>query len=317
MSDERLQKAQLAAWVGVGGNIVLTLIKCVVGLMASSKALLADAVHSASDTASSFAALRNLRSPGTPVDHGLSYGRGKAESIATLIVSVLLMIISVEIGISAVKQIVAGVYEPPKGYVLIAIIGSIILKETIVRYKSWTARKLGSRDFVSSTRENRSGTYSSIIALSGVGGALIGAKMGWSFLYYLDSAAGIIIALLIVRMGYGIITDSLQHTMDRALHQEDARDMIAAVQSVKGVISVEDLRAREHGHYVIVELRVSVNPRITVLEGNDIARSVKYQLMKKFIHLSDVTIHVFPYDSGYPYKHSIDAASKDELQVLH
>ncbi|SEF42432.1 cation diffusion facilitator family transporter [Paenibacillus sp. UNC499MF] len=317
MSDERFQKAEVAAWIGIGGNIGLTVLKGVVGVMAGSRSLLADAVHSASDTAGSFASLRCLKAPGTPVDHGRSYGRDKAESIAAILIAVILTIISVEISMNAVKDMVSGVHNAPESYALIAVIVSLVCKEVMFRYNYWVGKKLGSRDLVTGTWEHRSGVYSSIMTLAGVGGALIGDKMGWAFMYYLDPAAAVAVTLLIVKNSYGVITDALQKTMDRALHQEDARDMIDAVQGVKGVISVEDLRAREHGHYVIVELRISVNPRISVLEGNDIARSVKYQLMKKFIHLSDVTIHVFPYDSGYPYKQGIDAPAADNAQMLH
>ncbi|CRF29141.1 ferrous iron efflux protein F [Mycobacterium tuberculosis] len=92
--------------------------------------------------------------------------------------------------------------------------------------------------------------------------------------------------------------------------------MIDTVQRVKGVISIDDLRAREHGHYVVVDIKISVNPRISIQEGYDIAKIVKFTLMKRFIHVSDVFVHVTPYDSGYPYKNH-DLQADDMPTLLH
>lgn len=72
-----------------------------------------------------------------------------------------------------------------------------------------------------------------------------------------------------------------------------------------------------HGHYVIVDVKISVNPRITVLEGHDIAKAVKKILMKRFSHVSDVFTHVNPYDPGYPYKNYMRDQMEDHPPFLH
>jgi divalent metal cation (Fe/Co/Zn/Cd) transporter len=80
---------------------------------------------------------------------------------------------------------------------------------------------------------------------------------------------------------------------------------------------VDELRAREHGHYVLVDVKISVNPKISVYEGHDIARLVKQQLMMRFTHVSDVFIHVNPYDPGYPYKNNVDPDQDENASLLH
>ena len=90
-----------------------------------------------------------------------------------------------------------------------------------------------------------------------------------------------------------------------------------AVQRVKGVITVDGLRAREHGQYVIVDVKISVNPRISVSEGHEIAKMAKQHLMKRFSHVSDVLVHVNPYDPGYPYKNNVDPDHDEIPTVLH
>lgn len=74
------------------------------------------------------------------------------------------------------------------------------------------------------------------------------------------------------------------------------------VQRVRGVIRVDELRAREHGHYVIVDVKIAVDPMKTVEEGHDIGKAVKEHLIGTFSYVRDVLVHVNPYESPYPYR---------------
>ncbi|MFD0694069.1 cation diffusion facilitator family transporter [Paenibacillus sp. GCM10027628] len=317
MNDERFQKAEFAAWVGIVGNVVLALLKGVVGFMAQSKALLADAAHSASDVAGSFAVLIGLRAAKKPPDEDHPYGHGKAESIASIIVSVLLLVVGVEIGISAIKSMLHGVQEAPKVYALIAIGISLVVKEAMFQYKYRLGKRLNSQALITNAWEHRSDVYSSIAALVGVFGAVLGQHFDLKLLYYMDPLAGLFVSLLVLKMAYTLVKEAIHTTMDHVLHHEDAADLVTTVQTIKGVITVDDLRAREHGHYVIVDIKISVNPRISVLEGHDIARTVKQVLMKRFHHVSDVFVHVNPYDAGYPYKNNTDMELSDYPNIFH
>ena len=77
---------------------------------------------------------------------------------------------------------------------------------------------------------------------------------------------------------------------------EEAADFVTAVQKIHGVITVDDLCAREHGHYVVIEMTISVNPRLSVWEGHEVSKKIKLQLMKQYHHVTNVFIHVNPYD---------------------
>ncbi len=317
MKDQRFVKAEFAAWVGIVGNVLLALMKGIVGLMANSKALIADAAHSASDVAGSIAVLVGLRAAQLPPDEDHPYGHGKAESIAAIIVSVILLVVGVEIGINAIKAISRGVQEAPAGYALIAIIISIVVKEVMFQYKYRLGKKLSSQVLIANAWEHRSDVYSSIAAFLGVGAAVVGAFLEQPWLYYMDPAAGILVALLILKMGYSLVMDSIHSTMDHVLHQEDAKELVKAVQCVKGVVAVDSLRAREHGHYVVVDIKISVNPKISVVEGHDVGKAVKFLLMDRFSHVSDVLIHINPYDPGYLYKTTEDPEQEEHPTILH
>lgn len=315
MSTDRFAKAETGAWVGIIGNILLAGVKGIAGFLSGSQALIADAFHSASDVAGSFAVLVGLKAAKRPPDKDHPYGHGKAESIAAIVVSVLLLVVGIELAISAAKSIWNGQVVVPEWYALAAIILSIVAKESMFQYKFRLGKRLSSQALIANAWEHRSDVYSSIAALAGVGGAMIGGKLGISWLLYLDPIAGAVVALLVLRMGYRLVLDSIHSTMDHVLHDEDANPLIRAVQSVDGVITVDELRAREHGHYVIVDVKISVNPRLTVAEGHTVAKRVKKHLLQRFIHVADVFVHVNPFDPGFPYR-SQEARGDDASTLL-
>ncbi|MFD2670447.1 cation diffusion facilitator family transporter [Marinicrinis sediminis] len=317
MSEERFAKAEFAAWIGIIGNIVLAALKGVVGFMSNSKALIADAAHSASDVAGSFAVLIGLKAAKKPPDKDHPYGHGKAETIAAIIVSILLILVGIEIAISASKAIYAGDLEAPKPLAIAAIIISIVAKEAMFQYKYRLGKRIDSQALIANAWEHRSDVYSSMAALIGVGGAILGGYIDMPVLYYLDPIASIVVAVLILRMGYHLITESLHIVLDHVLHDEDTVELRRCIEKVNGVLSVDDLRAREHGHYVIVDVKLSVNPQITVLEGHDIGKSVKKRLMEQFKHVADVFVHINPYDPGFPYSDQGDSARSASSNMLH
>jgi cation diffusion facilitator family transporter len=303
MTEERFNKAQHAVWIGITCNLVLALIKGVVGVAAGSKALIADALHSASAAGCSLAAwigLKDGQRPSLAEEHPNDHG--KMQAIASIIVSVLLLFVGVEIVFAAIKALAGQEPRTPKAFAFIAIVLSMLIKEAIFQYKVRIGRKLASQLLITNAKDYRSDVFSSIIALIGVGGAALGKQFDLPMLVYLDPIASLFIAFLVIRMGYQLIVSNIHSSVVPMLQHEDTDELIKSVQHIKGVIAVDDLRAREHGHYVIVDVKISVNPKISVIEGHEIARMVKYYLMKRFIHVSNVFVHVNPYEASYPYK---------------
>lgn len=316
MTDQRYTQASFGAWVGIIGNIALAGMKLVVGLLANSKALIADAAHSASDVAGSVAVLIGIKAAHKPPDQDHPYGHGKAESIAAIIVSVLLLLVGIEIIISSIKAIVAGVTRPPAWYALVAIIISIAVKEAMFQYKIKLGKRLNSQALIANAWEHRSDVFTSIAALVGVGGAVLGEYWQVPVLYYMDPLAGLLVAVIVLKMGYNLVKEAIHRTMDHILHEEDAQGLYETIRNVQGVQTIDELRAREHGSYVVVDVKISVNPRITVLEGHEIARAVKCKLMNKYEYVTDVFIHVNPYDPSFPYAGN-SYEDRDHPTILH
>lgn len=317
MIQQRFQKAEYTAWIGIATNIALALTKGSIGLSAGSRVLIADAAHSFSEAAGAFASLGRLRAAKQRPDEGRPFRPGRTDTAASIIVATIILLLGIEVGISSGKAIYYGTEKPPAAYALIAIVISMIVKEAIFRYQYRVGRQLGSDTLITNAWAYRSDVYSSLAAIAGIGGALLGKYFGIGYLVYLDPVAGVIVSMMVLKMGYSMIMEVIHHSQEDVLRQEDAEELLKTVQRIKGVIAVDEINAREHGHYVLVDLKISVNPRISVMEGHDIAKIVKMTLMKRFIHVSDVFIHVNPYDPGYPYKNNVDSEQNDAPTVLH
>jgi cation diffusion facilitator family transporter len=295
--ENRLAKAQFAAWVGIVGNVALAAVKLVIGLVAKSQALVADAVHSASDVVGSVAVLIGLRAAERPPDEDHPYGHGKAESVAAIIVSVLLALVGFEIGAASVESLFAPL-EAPGMLAVWAAVGSMILKEWMFRYKYNLGKKLNSQSLIANAYEHRSDVYSSLAALIGIGGAILGGRYDIPWLLYLDPIAGIFVSGLVLVMAYNIMKESIHAILDHVLHEEETIDLRRTIEAVPGVIRIDSVRAREHGHYLIVDVKMSVDPLITVEQGHRIGKRVKQALMDQHSSVRDVFVHINPYDAG-------------------
>jgi len=290
-TKQRDAKAEPAYPAGLWGNAVLALFKGIVGLLSGSKTLLADGFRSAAECAAAFVAPTGMNAGDRQQNTSEvpAIDRNRAETFTTIIISVVFLVLGLEIGISAIRDIASGVEQPPHWSALAAVVAGIIVKELFLPGK-----------------ERMVSLVASLAGVVGVGGALAGQVLSEPKLYYFDPAGALVIAIIVLYNGYRIIIDALHKDRARESRSEDAEELMQLIQRVEGVITVESLQAKEQGHYVVAEIVISVNPRITVLEGNEIAKRVKQLLLKRFGHVTEVTIYVEPYNPGYPYKSNHD-----------
>lgn len=292
--EDRFKKGEFAAWVGIVANIVLAILKGVIGFVGNSRALIADAAHSASDVVGSVAVLVGLKAAKLPPDEDHPYGHGKAESIAAIIVTVILFFVGLQIGYGSFQAL----FEPaitPSIIAAYAAIFSIVVKEIMFQYKYRLGKRLKSDALLTNAWEHRSDVFTSFAALLGIGGAVLGGYLQINWMIYLDPVAGIIVSLFVMKIAWNLGRESIHNTMDHVLHEEDAQELFETAQGVEGVIEVNQLLAREHGYYVIVDIKIAVDPKMTVEEAHAIGKDVKKKLMEEYEHVHNVLIHINPY----------------------
>ncbi|TYR82300.1 cation transporter [Priestia megaterium] len=294
--EERFKQAQTVAVVGIIGNLLLAIMKSIVGVMANSRALIADAVNSASDVAGSLVVYIGVRIAKQPPDEDHPYGHGKAESIAAIVVAVLLVIVGIEILTASFKAFFNPI-EPPKLFAVFALIFAILVKEGLYRYTYRVGKQINSDAVMINAHDHRADVFSSFAALIGIGAALIGEKINMNWLVYADPLAGLFVSLFVLKTAWSLGAEAFHNTLDHVLHEEDITHLKELVANVPGVKKVNSFYAREHGYYVIVDLRISVDPLITVEEGHAIGKKVKAQLLKDS-NIQDVFVHVNPYSQN-------------------
>ncbi|PZD94155.1 cation diffusion facilitator family transporter [Paenibacillus sambharensis] len=275
------------------GNAGLALLKGGAGWFTGSQALLADAFRSATDLARDYASSvsqqRQIKQDQRrPAD--LKSRQAGGDQAFTLVISLLLLIVGIEICISAVRFTADGIVEAPHGAAMIVITAAWLLKILFFPEKGRAAAEM----------------YVSAVVLLGTFTAWLGGQLDVSMLLYGDPAAAFAVGAAVAWNGYRQLAGGLASSRASGLAKTDEAELSAAVQRMDGVIAIGSLSAWEQGHYVAVEVTISVNPRITVQEGHEIARRVREHLLKRFIHLSEVQVHVDPYDGGYPYKSNHD-----------
>lgn len=295
MENNRFKQAETATWIGIIANGMLAIMKGIIGWIAGSRALIADAAHSASDVAGSFAVLAGLKTAKKPPDKDHPYGHGKAENIATIVVAILLIVVGLEIALSSLKLFFEEAPVAPKGIALLAILISILVKEVLFQYKYRLAKKINSQALLAEAWHHRSDVLSSVAAFIGVFGAMLGQQYQIPVLLYFDPLAGLIVAVIVIKIGFSLAKQSSSVMMEQVLEQEEIQPFYETVAMIEGVKNIDEILARTHGHYVVVDIKVAVDANLSVAEGHMISKQVKEKLLTDHDKIKKVFVHINPY----------------------
>lgn len=294
------RQAFVGGWWSLAMNVVLTVVKGVVGLAAGSPALFADGVHSAADVMGSVAVMVGLWIGRKPPDADHPYGHGKAELLSSGIVAGVLLAAGVEIAVAAIRSMGERPTVPGVAAAWTAA-SAILVKEWLYRYNYRLGRRLHSRSLLASAADHRSDVLSSSAALTGIMLSLLGAHSHVGWLLYTDSVASAVVAVLVVKMGYEIAVDAVHVLMDRVMEGDEILPYRNLIASVTGVCRIDELRVRDHGQYVIIDVEISVQGDLSVSTGHGIATKVKEELMQQFPLVRDVWVHVNPVEVKEPH----------------
>lgn len=286
MKNSRLETGIKVSKVTMIGNALLTIVKIAIGILASSSAMVADGVHSLSDVISTIVVMVGLKLSSKPEDDNHQYGHERIESLAAILLSIMLFIVAIGIGYSAIKNIMSGNITEPGMLAIFAAILSIVTKEWMYRYTLKYAISIDSPSLKADAWHHRSDALSSIGALAGIAGA----KLGFTIL---DPIAGIIIAVIIIKVSYDILKQGVEQIIDHKAGDEVVDEIKNKINSVSGVCDIDLLKTRLHGNRVYVDVEISVDSELTVAEGHDIAMKVhnKIEEDRKVKHCM---VHVNP-----------------------
>lgn len=283
-----------AVWISLISNIVLTLLKLIVGFLSGSQVLLADGVHNAGDVIATAAALSSMRISKRPADEDHPYGHGKAEVLGSAFVAIVLALAALFIGYHAA----AALFEEPAEASVLALTAalvSLVWKQALYMYTIRIGRQTNSKGLIATAYDHLADVYASLAAVVGIALAMLGEAWSIPYLAYGDPLAGIIVSILVLKLAYSMGQESFDVLMEKAVKPEKLGEYAALIQTIPQVKRIDRLRAREHGHYILVDLRVSIPGELTVQEGHDISRQIKRAIMERHADVDEVLIHLNPW----------------------
>ncbi len=284
------QKAMRVSVVSAGVNLLLSAFKLFAGIFARSGAMISDAVHSASDVFSTFIVMAGIKMSGKLDDDDHPYGHERMESVAAIILSVVLVAVGLGIGYQGVQKIISfktETLEIPGALALAAAAVSIIVKEWMFWYTRAAAKSEKSDALMADAWHHRSDALSSVGSLIGIGGAMLGFPV-------LDPLASVVICVFILKAGVGIFREAVNKMVDKSCGPDIVDRMKAVILGHSGIKSLDDIRTRIFGSRVYVDIEIGVDGEMLLKDAHAIAEQVHNEIEQQFEDVKHCMVHVNP-----------------------
>jgi len=276
------------AAVSIGTNILLFLFKIFAGIFGRSHAMIADALHTATDFLTSIGVFIGFKIAQKPADTEHPYGHGRAESIVAKLISLILILGGFKVAFDSIRVIILQETGVPHEVALWAAIISIIIKEGLYRYTYKIGNKIQSNSLKADAWHHRTDALSSIAALIGIGGARLGYPI-------LDPLAGFAVSIFVIKAGLYIFHTAYEELMDAALPAKMLDDIKRLSMNIDGVMRIKDVKGRKMGIDILIDMTIEVNKDISVEEAHTITAKVRRNVLKNLRGAKEILIHVEPF----------------------
>ena len=275
-------------------NIILLALKFIAGIVGNSAAMIADAVHTLSDFITDIIILVFVRISNKPKDKNHDYGHGKFETLATLMIGLILLFVGLGIawnGTSIIISVFKGeVLESPGMIALVMAVISIISKEALYWYTIINGKKLKSEALVANAWHHRSDGLTSIATTIGIGGAIfLGDK--WTIL---DPLSALFVSIFIIKIAFQLMKPCIDELMEKSLPEKVENEITTIVESFKDVSDLHNLRTRKVGNYCAIEFHIRLESSISLEKAHDIVTKIEKQLKEHYGEKTHVIIHMEP-----------------------
>ena len=286
-SETTFRSIRRVLWVTLFLNLIPAVAKLGVGLATDSLSLTADGWDSVFDAAANVVGLVGIGIASRPADSDHPYGHRKAETLTSLIISMLLFVTCWELVVSAIQRLCnpALISGQVTVWSYAALGVSIVVHLVVAWYELREGRRLGSKVLVADALHTRADLLVSVSVAVG----LVLTQLGYPIA---DPIAALIVAGFIVKIGVEIIQQATGALMDRAVVPTERLEQAAL--SVPGVLSVHQARSRGYETEAMADLHIRVNPAMPSQQSHAIAHEVARRLREQEPSLKDITVHVEP-----------------------
>ncbi|SLM32738.1 Putative membrane tansporter, magnetosome protein MamM (homolog to MamB) [Desulfamplus magnetovallimortis] len=274
-------------FIGIGTNLVMVIIKLVVGVTSGSHACIADGLHSGSNIITAFAILISQKLTKKSSNDKFPFGYGKVEFVAAGFTSLFIITAAISLITMSIDQLLRAPQHSPHISALFVAIVSIITNEMLFRYMRCAGTRLKSQTMLANAWANRADCFSSMAVVVGV----IGSKMG---LHNLDPICAIVVVGVIIKVSADIMIHSVKALMDSSVNDIYGDEITAVVSKIENVKGISQLKTRHIGQKIWAELNILVDPDSTIVQGETIASRVKKALTEQIRDIERVVVHFEP-----------------------
>ena len=291
MNGKTTSQIRRITWIGLLVNLLLSLLKFTVGLLGSSQAVVADAVHSLSDLGTDLAVLLGVKFWSAPPDESHPYGHGRIETLLTAAIGTVLAVVAFGIGYKALVTMQEMHLKQPSAIAIVGSIVSVVLKEALYRWTVRVGKQTKSSAVIANAWHHRSDAFSSVPALAAVSLAVVSPRLA-----FIDHVGALAVSIIILKVSWSIMSPSLSQLADRATSRADRETIRRIALGIEGVQAVHAIRTRNLGSGLYVDLHVLVDGDMTVRKGHEISSAVRSALEAGGPDVLDVVVHLEPHD---------------------
>lgn len=282
---QQLKIAERGAIISIITYTILAAIKIGIGKWGHSEALTADGWNNFTDILGSVFVLVGLRLSRKPKDSTHQYGHWKIEAIASLLTSIVMFLVGLNVLIPTITRMIRHQMEKPD--MLSCIVGFISggVMFIVYSFNKNLAQRVQSQSLMAAAKDNLSDALTSI----GTGIAIVASMWG---LPWLDNLTALIIGFIIIKTAFEIFHQSSFELSD-GFDQKDLDKYEDFIRTIPGVDGVRQMRGRRYGANIFLDVVVYMNPQMSVQESHQITETIEYRLHKQF-GIFDTDVHVEP-----------------------
>ncbi|MFA6168049.1 MAG: cation diffusion facilitator family transporter [Gemmatimonadaceae bacterium] len=278
------------AQIGMITNAALALVKLLAGVFGNSYALIADAVESSADIFSSLIVWGGLRIASRDPDDDYPFGYGKAETVASFTVALMLLGAAVGIAVEAMREIITP-HHSPAPWTLIVLVSVVVVKALLARKVGAVGEEVGSSAVKADAWHHMSDAITSAAAFIGISIA-VWKGPGWEAA---DDWAALVASVVIAYNGVAMLRTSLRDLMDRHPGEDITMPVRRVAEDVPGVAAIEKLLVRRSGISFHVEIHVQANPAMSLADSHALGGRVKSTIREAQPRVRGVLVHMEPF----------------------
>jgi cation diffusion facilitator family transporter len=285
--DQRHRVTQSVTLTGAGINATLACLQIIFGFLGKSQALMTDGIHTLSDLVTDFIVLFASNRAAKAADDDHPYGHARIETFASLLLGGILILVGVSLGLRAIESVINGSNPSPEAITILFACLAVVAKESLYHYTIRAARKIHSSLLEANAWHHRSDALSSIVVVIGISAQLLGVP-------YMDALAAVVVAIMIILIGFRFGRKALYELIDTALDAELVEEIRHTMLAYDSVIGIHNLRSRSMGGLGYIDAHIEVESDLSVSEAHFIAHKMEQLVKREFPQIIDLQVHIDP-----------------------